>query len=113
MRLNPDDRKLYFVGRKDLQIKHMGYRIELEEIQHALNLCQGVDEAAVVYKQAQGEIIAIIAAHQAPDPGALRTELARHIPKYMMPAKFHFLERLPKNANGKTDRQALIVEYGG
>jgi acyl-coenzyme A synthetase/AMP-(fatty) acid ligase len=30
-----------------------------------------------------------------------------------MPAKFYFLERLPKNANGKTDRQALIMEYGG
>lgn len=113
VRLNPDDRKLYFVGRKDLQIKHMGYRIELEEIQHALTLCHGVEEAAVNYRQAQGEIIAIIATHQAPDLGILRTEMAGLIPKYMIPAKFHFLERLPKNANGKTDRQALIMEYGG
>ncbi len=114
VRLNPDDGKLYFVGRKDLQIKHMGYRIELEEIQHALSLCHRVDESAVVYKQTQdhGEIIAIIAARQAPDPGSLRSELAGHLPKYMMPAKFHFLERLPKNANGKTDRQALVTKYG-
>lgn len=114
VRQNPDDGKLYFVGRKDLQIKHMGYRIELEEIQHALSLCHGVDEAAVIYKQTQGEggIIAIVAALQDPDLGGLRSELAGHIPKYMMPAKFHFLKRLPKNPNGKTDRQSLIMEYG-
>lgn len=115
VRLNPEDNKLYFVGRKDLQIKHMGYRIELEEIQHALSLCHGVDENAVVYKQAQGqgEIIAIVAARQTPELKALRAELAEFIPKYMMPAKIHFLERLPKNANGKTDRQTLIKKYGG
>lgn len=115
VRLNPDDRKLYFVGRKDLQIKHMGYRIELEEIQHALSLCHGVDENAVVYRQAQdqGEIIAIVAACQTPDLGPLRSELAERIPKYMMPAKFYFRRSIPKNANGKTDRQALIREYGG
>lgn len=115
VRLNPEDNKLYFVGRKDLQIKHMGYRIELEEIQHALSLCHGVDENAVLYMHAQnqGEIIAFIAARQAPDLGALRSELAERIPKYMMPAKVHFLERMPKNANGKTDRQALITKYGG
>ena len=114
VRLNPEDYKLCFVGRKDLQIKHMGYRIELEEIQHALSLCHGVDENAVVYRQSQdqGEIIAIVAAHQAPDMKVLRAKLAERIPKYMMPAKIHFLERLPKNANGKTDRQALIKKYG-
>lgn len=115
VRLNPGDNKLYFMGRKDLQIKHMGYRIELEEIQHALSRCHRVDESAVVYRQdrGQGEIVAIIAARQSPDLGLLRIELAEHIPAYMMPAQFHFLERLPKNGNGKTDRQALIRQYGG
>src|SRR6185436_20924310 len=33
VRLDPEDGKLYISGRKDNQIKHMGYRIELEEIE--------------------------------------------------------------------------------
>ena len=109
------DGKLYFVGRKDLQIKHMGYRIELEEIQHALSRCSSVDDSAVVYRRAQdqGEIVAIVATRQRTDERSLSTELAGFIPKYMMPAKIHFVERLPKNASGKTDRQALAAQYGG
>src|SRR4030095_151768 len=37
VRLDTGDGKLYIHGRKDNQIKHMGYRIELEEIENALH----------------------------------------------------------------------------
>ncbi|RJR40128.1 MAG: amino acid adenylation domain-containing protein [Desulfobacteraceae bacterium] len=111
VKINPSDRKLYFIGRKDLQIKHMGYRIELEEIQHALSLCGDVDEATVLYRHVQQEIVAVIAAQHSPDMHALRTQLGRLIPKYMMPSKYHLLKTMPKTANGKTDRQALVRQY--
>ena len=39
----------HFKGRKDNQIKRMGYRIELEEIENALNAIDFVQESAVVY----------------------------------------------------------------
>jgi D-alanine--poly(phosphoribitol) ligase subunit 1 len=49
VRLNPADGKLYIEGRKDNQIKHMGYRIELEEIEAALHCLDYVSEAAVLH----------------------------------------------------------------
>jgi D-alanine--poly(phosphoribitol) ligase subunit 1 len=113
VRQDPKDEKLYFVGRRDLQVKHMGYRIELEEIQHALVQIQGVDEAAVLHKKDAelSELIAVVAAKEPMSSAQLREALGARVPKYMLPSKFHFVERLPKNANGKTDRTALIQRY--
>ena len=42
---------LYFKGRIDNQIKHMGYRIELEEIEEGLYNIEGIEQAAVIYKK--------------------------------------------------------------
>ncbi len=114
VRMDPRDHKLYFIGRKDLQIKHMGYRIELEEIQHALMLCPGVEEAAVFYKKSDdaGEIVGVVASQKVLETHLLRSELERRLPRYMMPSRFYFVRHLPKNANGKTDRQALIRQLG-
>ena len=38
-------------GRVDNQIKHMGYRIELEEIEEGLYSIEEVKQAAVIYKK--------------------------------------------------------------
>ena len=45
VKYNLKDRNLYFVGRKDNQIKHMGYRIELEEIEVALHQLEYISQA--------------------------------------------------------------------
>ena len=42
-----------------------------------------------------------------PSPQLLRAHLARKLPDYMLPSSYVTLERLPRNANGKLDRQAL------
>ena len=112
-RRDPKDGKLYFVGRKDLQIKHQGYRIELEEIQNALVSLDGVDEAAVLYRDdvGQGQIIAVVASTAVLDTKGLKRELAAHVPQYMVPNRIHLVESMPKNANGKTDRKRLKEEY--
>jgi D-alanine--poly(phosphoribitol) ligase subunit 1 len=112
-RLDPTDGKLNFVGRRDLQVKHMGYRIELEEIQHAIMTISGIDDAAVFHRRKDdlSEIIAVVSGQAALNAKLIRYELAARIPKYMMPSKFHILERMPKNPNGKTDRPALAREY--
>ena len=113
VRLNTADGKLYFVGRRDLQIKHMGYRIELEEIQHALVAIPGVDEAAVVHRKSAdlSEIIAVAATEARLTASGIRKELAKRVPAYMIPSKIHVVDRMPKNANGKTDRPALMRQY--
>lgn len=105
------DGQLHFVARKDNQIKHMGYRIELDEIEAAIATFDGVTQAAVVYKRIRdgfGHIIAHVAAPGgAVDEPRLRDHLKAILPAYMMPNRFSVTETLPKNANGKVDRVAL------
>ena len=105
---------IHFVGREDNQIKHQGYRIELGEIEHALGRVPGVDEAAVLHHRRDGFslIVAVVASHSGLTREAVRTEMARRLPPYMVPGRIDVLPRLPKNANGKIDRQRLKERYG-
>lgn len=101
---------LHFVGRKDNQIKHMGYRIELEEIENALVRLPEVDQAAVVYQRNQaayGKLVAYVACTADVDDKALLRAVARLVPDYMVPARLVVMPSLPTNANGKVDRQHL------
>jgi D-alanine--poly(phosphoribitol) ligase subunit 1 len=102
--------RLYFLGRKDNQIKHMGYRIELEEIENALAQLPHVEQAAVVYVRGQsthGKLVGFIATSAARDEAALLHELGQLLPPYMRPSRLVTMQALPKNPNGKVDRQQL------
>jgi D-alanine--poly(phosphoribitol) ligase subunit 1 len=104
------DGLLYFKGRVDNQIKHMGYRIELEEIEIALSKIEGVNQAAVLYIRsatAYGKIVAFIATNSLNDQSIIKESLGLIIPKYMIPSVIRFLPELPKNPNGKVDKNAL------
>lgn len=112
-RFDPRDGKLYIEGRKDNQIKHMGYRIELEEIEAALNCLDYVSEAAALHTSANGlsRIIAVVASEEEFDDERIRRDLGRIIPSYMIPSVFHRERMLPKNSNGKVNRRYLAGEY--
>lgn len=112
-RLNPADEKLYIQGRRDNQIKHMGYRVELEEVEAALHCLDYVSEAAALHASVNGlsRIVAVIAAREEFDDERLRRDLGRLIPGYMIPAIFHREGALPKNPNGKVDRKGLAQKY--
>lgn len=102
--------RLHFIGRKDNQIKHMGYRIELEEIEHGLVKLPQVSQAAVVYQRTQaayGKLVGFVACAEAVDEKVLLTALGKLVPEYMVPGKLIILPDLPKNPNGKVDRQRL------
>lgn len=103
---------LYFIGRKDNQIKHMGHRIELEGIESAIRKINSVNEAAVIYHREEktyGKIIAFIATlDNNLSPNSVKKYLANKLPIYMIPHRFIFLDHLPKNANGKIDRVQLL-----
>jgi acyl-coenzyme A synthetase/AMP-(fatty) acid ligase len=44
----------------------------------------------------------------------LRSAIAKDLPEYMVPRRFHFMDRLPRNANNKYDRKAMqkLLEEG-
>ena len=104
VRLN-EHGEIVFLGRKDSQIKHLGYRIELGEVELACGAVTGVRNACTLYDG--NEIWMIYEAASEIAPAAIRQDLARSLPKYMIPTKFRRIDELPKNANGKIDRLAL------
>lgn len=99
--------EIMFIGRKDFQIKHLGYRIELGEIEHAVLQVAGIRHACVVYHPTRKEITLFFESDQELSPAVIRERLGAFLPKYMLPTVFHRLEQLPRNPNGKIDRQEL------
>jgi D-alanine--poly(phosphoribitol) ligase subunit 1 len=105
------DDRLHFIGRKDNQIKHMGYRIELEEIEHALVKVPHVRQAAVVYHRsnaAYGKLVGFVQTASPLDETAILADLNRLLPSYMIPSQIIATAELPKNPNGKVDRRKLL-----
>ena len=101
---------LYFKGRVDNQIKRMGYRIELEEIEAAFNSLEFVLEVGVVYKQGEnglGQIVAFVNSANGISESEIINEIKKIVPPYMVPRKVHLKGTLPKNRNGKIDRNQL------
>ena len=104
------DGLLYFKGRIDNQIKHMGYRIELEEIESVVNTLDYVNETGVVYHKLNselGEIVAFISLSKTLSSEIINLDLKKRLAPYMLPKKIIILEVLPKNKNGKIDRKHL------
>jgi len=102
--------QLHFKGRADNQVKHMGYRIELEEIEAMLNSLHYVNEAAVIYErinESLGQIISFVSLSVPEAEGHAINDLKLLVPEYMLPRKIFVLDHLPKNQNGKIDKVAL------
>ena len=105
------DGLLWFAGRSDNQIKHMGYRIELEEIEAALNGLKYINQSAVVYERVKvnyGKIIAFVATNEVVDESQIKNDLPNLLPEYMIPSIIEIKGTLPKNANGKIDKKNLL-----
>lgn len=103
-----DRHEIMFIGRKDYQIKHLGYRIELGEIEHAvLSANDLIDNACVLYHREKREIALFYEARAEIAPATLRKGLLGLLPKYMVPTMFYHLQELPRNPNGKVDRNLL------
>src|SRR6266850_1891749 len=100
--------EVMFLGRRDFQIKHLGYRIELGEIEHAAVQLDGIRNCCVVYDQNKKEITMFYESDAQLTPGFIREKLSPLIPKYMLPTVFNWMELMPRNPNGKIDRQKLV-----
>ncbi|MFJ1864454.1 amino acid adenylation domain-containing protein [Streptomyces sp. NPDC088097] len=105
------DGSVEYLGRTDDQVKIHGFRIELGEIETALGRLHGVGRAAVVVREdvpGERRLVGYVVpeAGAAPDPEAMRAELARSLPEYMVPVLV-VVDGLPVTANGKLDRRAL------
>ena len=96
-------------GRIDEQVKIRGHRVELGEVEAAMEQTGLCSTLAVLAETSSGGIH--LAAYVVWRPGAdedqLRRALAAALPAYMMPARFVASKSLPLNVNGKIDKRAL------
>ena len=111
------DGNIEFLGRMDDQLKIRGLRIEPGEIEALLGAYLGVKEAAVAAIEVTKDDKRLVA-YVVPDPsldkpttGTLRRYLQEHLPDYMVPSAFVFLDSLPLNPSGKVDRRALTETH--
>lgn len=101
-----EDENLVFCGRKDFQIKHMGHRIELEEIELAMNAAPGVERAFCVFDQERNRIASYYAG--VCDKKELRDALKKKLPVYMIPTFIKQVDEIPMTKNGKIDRKYFL-----
>jgi amino acid adenylation domain-containing protein len=110
-RMLPDG-SIEFAGRKDLQVKVRGMKIELCEIDSVLTQHPAVHQAITIDREdSRGEkhLVAYIVPSNSDKPSAsdLRSYLSQHLADYMIPAVYIMLDTLPLKPNGKIDYQAL------
>ena len=95
--------RLVFAGRKDFQIKHMGHRIELEEIENNMNNLDEVTRCCVVFDTKRNKIAAFYSGSV--EAKELRVLLKEKLPVYMVPQKITKVDEIPLTKNGKMDRK--------
>ncbi|MBR3317202.1 MAG: amino acid adenylation domain-containing protein [Atopobiaceae bacterium] len=96
---------LVYVSRKDHQIKHLGQRIELGDIEAAAHAVDGVERACCIYDSRRKRLILYYVGNI--ERRALKAELRDRLPQYMVPNNTRKLDEMPLNKNGKIDRAAL------
>ena len=99
--------RFVYRGRKDHQIKHLGQRIELGEIDVAAHGVEGVTRACTIYESRKKRILLFYVGECEKD--VLAATLKDVLPQYMVPNKIRQLDTMPLTKNGKIDRQALLM----
>jgi amino acid adenylation domain-containing protein len=102
---------MQFHGRRDDQVKVRGYRIELGEVWRALIGCEQVASAAVftvATKTGPSLVGAYVPTHSGAAPRQVKAELARSLPRYMVPDRLVPVDAIPLTPAGKPDKGRLL-----
>ncbi len=107
--VNPQGNLIYR-GRLDDQIKIMGHRVELQEVEAVVREASGAGEVAALGWPrtpvgANGTIV-FLSGTSAPDEEILK-RCRQRLPTYMVPKEIHRMGSLPLSANRKIDRKRL------
>jgi acyl-CoA synthetase (AMP-forming)/AMP-acid ligase II len=96
----------------DYQIKVMGHRVELGEIEAVIREESGVDGVVAlgwpITTSGASAIEAFLQTNGELDATLLQQRLEARLPAYMVPRRLHVLSEFPLNSNGKYDRKALL-----
>ena len=107
---------LYYVGRKDMQVKSRGIRVSPEEIEvciHSSNLVAQAVAFGTVRDDGDGDIVVAVVPH---DPArfqkaALEAYCKQELAEYMRPRAIWPMPAFPLTSSGKPDRCAIRQMY--
>lgn len=103
--------ELFFCGRADYQIKYMGHRIELEEIERAMAAIDGVERCFCVFdekkQRLRGYYVGTI------EKAELHNTMTASMPVFMVPGSITKLDEIILTKNGKIDRVKTVEQIGG
>jgi acyl-coenzyme A synthetase/AMP-(fatty) acid ligase len=103
------------LGRIDSQIKVLGHRVELGEIEAVVRKHCGSDAVVAVgwprTSSGFGGVEVFIEGRGTVDN--FRDSVQVELPEYMVPRRFHFKDKLPRNSNGKLDRKVISQSLEG
>ena len=100
---------LYFLGRKDRQVKVRGYRIELDEVEATLTAHEAIESAAIfaVKNDDEAYINAVAVQKKDLEISDLKLYLSKHLPAYAVPSNIKFIDAIPRTTAGKVDYKIL------
>ncbi len=100
-----------FVGRVDRQCKINGYRVEIEEIEHAIEKISNIKEARVITKKDENDFTRLYAFYVGEieyNINEIKKRLREELPYYMIPQEIRYCKEFPINQNGKIDYHLLL-----
>lgn len=119
-RWHPDG-YIEFIGREDFQIKIRGHRIELGDIEAAVQSVEGVSDAiAVAVSRSSGvhmiAVFVMVAGNTSNIESCIVDSVVAHceetLPDYMQPGAVVLRDSWPLTPSGKVDRKQLVVPDG-
>ena len=91
----------------------MGYRVELQEIEHSLRHAAGTEQAVAMpwpVKDGRADAIyGVCTGGEVTDAATVKTRCASKLPNYMVPSDVFWIPEMPLNANGKIDRNKIAL----
>ncbi|MCS6316215.1 MAG: amino acid adenylation domain-containing protein [Nitrospira sp.] len=102
---------LTHLGRVDFQVKVLGHRVELGEIEAVVRQCSDVDGVVAIgwpLTTSGCGGVEVFLEGTVNQTEVLRSAVAAVLPEYMVPRRFHCMDRLPRNVNDKFDRKAML-----
>ena len=103
--------KYVCVGRKDGQVKVLGHRIELGDVEYHISRIPEVTNDVVTINPNDSRLICFYMAEREYEENELRKKAAFYLPDYMIPTKWIRVEELKYTSSGKTDRKSMVELY--
>jgi amino acid adenylation domain-containing protein len=105
-----EENNLYYLGRKDTQVKLNGYRVELGEIEATVKTIADERNAVCFVKEENnsGYLVCVLEGEKTVENVPLLEALRQKLPSYMLPQQIVYLHSFPLNPNGKVDRNEVI-----